>query len=226
MPPHSKASPPGEHPPAGAPPAPSRAELKRAERRKAILEAAGACFARDGFHGTSMQKICAEARMSPGALYRYFPSKEAIIAAIVQDQRTEWLKLFHDIHEQPNIISALTDTLTLMLSDPDVNTACLGPEIMAEAIRNTALRQTLADEEELTRGLLSDALATAVTRGEIDPAIPLEDIVILLQIMADGAVLHHLLHPEWKLPERLPAYARLTSRMLAPPGTPDPGEKA
>ena len=50
--------------------------LSRAERRdqqtQRILDAAKACFVRYGFQGASMQQICAEAGMSPGALYRYF----------------------------------------------------------------------------------------------------------------------------------------------------------
>src|SRR3954464_11109027 len=46
-----------------------------ADRRSEILSAAQTCFARPGFHQTSMQEICAEAGMSPGNLYRYFRSK-------------------------------------------------------------------------------------------------------------------------------------------------------
>ena len=52
----------------------------QSDRRNEILEAAQRCFVRSGFHHASMQDICAEAGMSPGKLYRYFPSKEAIIA--------------------------------------------------------------------------------------------------------------------------------------------------
>lgn len=52
--------------------------VTRAERRdqqtQRILDAARACFVRHGFQGASMQQICAEAGMSPGALYRYFAS--------------------------------------------------------------------------------------------------------------------------------------------------------
>ena len=50
----------------------------QADRRAEILDAAERCFIRSGFHQASMQEICAEAKMSPGNLYRYFPSKEAI----------------------------------------------------------------------------------------------------------------------------------------------------
>ena len=60
-----------------------RADVQRqSDRRLEILDAAQRCFARSGFHGASMQEICAEADMSPGNLYRYFPSKEALIAGI------------------------------------------------------------------------------------------------------------------------------------------------
>ncbi len=154
--------------------------------------------------------------MSPGALYRYFPSKEAIIAAIVQEERTERLNVFLAVREQPNIITGLVETLARLLREPNLPTTCLGPEIMAEAIRNTALRETLEVEEDNTRGLLHDTLTMAAERGEIDPGLALDDVVMLLQIMADGAVLHHQLHPEWNLPERLPDFARFVNRMFEP----------
>ena len=50
-------------------------------RRQQIIDAAAACFARSGFHRTTMQDICNEAELSPGAVYRYFQSKEDIIQA-------------------------------------------------------------------------------------------------------------------------------------------------
>ena len=69
-------------------PAPSRAE-RRDQQVQRILEAAKACFLRSGFQGASMHQICAEVGMSPGALYRYFPSKEAIIEAICEADRKQ-----------------------------------------------------------------------------------------------------------------------------------------
>src|SRR5215216_7206950 len=51
-------------------------------RRQQILDAATRCFARNGFHATSMQDVLAEANLSAGALYRYFRGKEEIISAI------------------------------------------------------------------------------------------------------------------------------------------------
>ena len=54
--------------------------VPRPDPRRRILDAAASCFTRLGFHGASMQEICAAAEMSPGALYRYFPSKDQLLA--------------------------------------------------------------------------------------------------------------------------------------------------
>ncbi|MFC9895273.1 TetR/AcrR family transcriptional regulator [Nocardia sp. NPDC127579] len=51
-------------------------------RRQQILDAARVCFARKGFYDTSMQDVFAEAELSAGAVYRYFKSKNDIIAAL------------------------------------------------------------------------------------------------------------------------------------------------
>lgn len=175
-----------------------------------------AAFSRDGFHGASMQKICAEAGMSPGALYRYFPSKESIIAAIVEDERAERLRLFDSLAAAPSIIDGLTEAMAVLLKEPTLPTGKLGPEIMAEAIRNAKLREAIEPCETESHVLMTSALQQAVAQGEIDPDLPLEDVHILLQIIGDGLMLNHQLHPEWRIAERLPTLSDLVRRMLAP----------
>ncbi len=54
------------------------------ERRTQILEAAMAVFARQGFDKARMDDIAQQARLSKGALYLYYKSKDAIISAILQ----------------------------------------------------------------------------------------------------------------------------------------------
>src|ERR1700712_460336 len=53
--------------------------VKHDEKRQEILAAATRCIGRDGFRGASTADICKEAGISPGHLYHYFPSKEAIL---------------------------------------------------------------------------------------------------------------------------------------------------
>jgi AcrR family transcriptional regulator len=49
-----------------------------------VLEAAMHCFARDGFHSTSIRDVIAESGLSAGAVYSYFPSKTALVTATVE----------------------------------------------------------------------------------------------------------------------------------------------
>jgi AcrR family transcriptional regulator len=51
-------------------------------RRQHILDAARRCFARNGFHETSMQDVFRESGLSAGAVYRYFKSKDDLIQEI------------------------------------------------------------------------------------------------------------------------------------------------
>jgi len=53
-------------------------------RRDQIVAAAIVCFAENGVHATTMQDLCKEAKLSAGAVYLYFKSKEALIAAVAK----------------------------------------------------------------------------------------------------------------------------------------------
>ncbi len=76
-------------------------------RREHILEAAELCFARAGFHRTTMQDICKEAAVSPGALYVYFDSKEALIAGICERERAEFAENFASLAAAPDFLGTL-----------------------------------------------------------------------------------------------------------------------
>ncbi|MEV6769963.1 TetR/AcrR family transcriptional regulator [Nocardia sp. NPDC051030] len=54
-------------------------------RRQQILDAAQTCFARKGLHTTTMQDVFAESGLSAGAVYRYFKSKDHLIAALTTE---------------------------------------------------------------------------------------------------------------------------------------------
>lgn len=55
----------------------------KADRRKALLDAAARLFARRGFDGVSIEDLGAAAGVSGPAVYRHFPSKQAVLAALL-----------------------------------------------------------------------------------------------------------------------------------------------
>jgi AcrR family transcriptional regulator len=55
------------------------------ERVAALLEAAAACFVEKGYDGATMTEIAARAGASIGSLYQFFPTKEALAHALIED---------------------------------------------------------------------------------------------------------------------------------------------
>ena len=82
----------------------------RMPRGVRILEAAERAFVRNGFHATTMQHVADEAGMSAGNLYRYFPSKEAIVEGLCELDQAERAQAFAKlIADNRQIMQALRD---------------------------------------------------------------------------------------------------------------------
>lgn len=142
--------------------------LRQAERRQHILDAAIRCFARNGFHLTRTAEICTEAGMSPGNLFHYFPSKDAIIAAIVEDDQrasTARLALAADSDDAWGALLAIIDDTLRAYADPLFLRITL--EIIAEAVRNPALHDCVQANESARRAALATLLSRATVRGQV-----------------------------------------------------------
>jgi AcrR family transcriptional regulator len=64
---------------------PKIAEEARAARRDQIIAAAVECFARSGYHVTTMADIAEAAGVSKGTPYLYFPGKETLFIALYEE---------------------------------------------------------------------------------------------------------------------------------------------
>lgn len=71
-----------------------RRRLPRAEREQQMLEVARRIFAREGFHGASMDEIAAEAGISKPMLYAYFESKEGLFLAAAERAANQLVEHF------------------------------------------------------------------------------------------------------------------------------------
>lgn len=88
-----------------------RADVQR--NRAALLEAAQRHFLRDGV-GTSLEAVAKEAGVGPGTLYRHFPTREALLAALLQARTEELVARREDIAGIDDAGAALTQWLRAM----------------------------------------------------------------------------------------------------------------
>lgn len=84
-------------------------------RRRQIMDAAITCFARHGFDQATMQDIVAETGLSAGAIYRYFRSKEDIVAAIAAEHHAAEAATLAEWHGGNDVAEALRQLVGVSL---------------------------------------------------------------------------------------------------------------
>jgi AcrR family transcriptional regulator len=138
----------------------------RDERRAHILAAARRCFVRDGFHATSMQDLVTEAGLSSGAVYRYFPSKNAMIDAIAEQNLDEVVTVLRDsLASGLTVGEAMASVLHLVgARHAKDDFAAIAVLVWSEALRNPALAARLRESNEAAARALSAQAPPAVSR--------------------------------------------------------------
>jgi TetR/AcrR family transcriptional regulator, transcriptional repressor of aconitase len=115
---------------------PKVTDAYRDSRREQILTAARRCFLRQGFHAASMQDLFTEVGLSSGAVYRYFPSKDALIIAIAEDNMRDVVDMIHTIATRRS-----EDSVTERHARDGL--AGLAVQVWAEALSNPVVAERL-----------------------------------------------------------------------------------
>jgi TetR/AcrR family transcriptional regulator, repressor for uid operon len=186
----------------------------QADRRSEILAAAQACFARSGFHQTSMQEICAEAGMSPGNLYRYFRSKEDIIAGIAERDRADAAQDFAAVDRAGKFFDGLADLAQHYLVERTTEEIAICVEIMAESRRNPAVARIYQDMEADVRARFIALLRSAAERGEVRPDLDFDGAVTVLFALADGLSWRRAVEPSFNAEAVMPLVLGMVEQLL------------
>src|SRR6184192_916546 len=121
-------------------------DASNADRRSQILEAALVCFAKRGFHQTSMHDISAEAGISVGLIYRYFENKEAVISAMAARHKEEIQQMLERSRQAPSLLESLEILFTAHCceNEPRLISAFV-VDLYAEASRNPRVADLVRD---------------------------------------------------------------------------------
>ena len=160
-------------------------------RRRQIVDAALTCFARQGFERTSVLDICGAAELSPGAVYRYFPSKEDIIAAVCEKGVEVDETLFGSVAdlELREALLRLIEVGMGELGKPEAEASVrLRVELWAEGTRNDRVREIMAEVTDRYRLWLRDMIRVGQERGEVDPGVDADGIARVLVGIYQGLV--------------------------------------
>ncbi len=178
---------------------PKISEEQKVNRKNQIMQAALICAARKGFHQTSMRDICREARLSIGAVYNYYKSKEEILAAITKEGRQAKRLMWNRVTECQNAKESFRELFRHIFrayeSEAFKTYGSIDLETYCEATRNEEIRRIMLDEYDMLTNPLIEIIRNwqrkNEIRGDVDPGY-LANYLIALSV---GIKIHLLVQP-------------------------------
>ena len=145
-------------------------------RRDQILDAAMQCFASAGFRGTTTRQIASRVGITEAALYRHFPSKEALYDAIVARKvdapdLTEQLGRAAAAHDDRAVLGGLAQQMIQRVeADPAFIRILLFTALEGHSLAEAFFVSRVLRIREFLSGYIAERVAAGAFRA-IDPVI-------------------------------------------------------
>ncbi|MBX9683539.1 MAG: TetR/AcrR family transcriptional regulator [Hyphomicrobium sp.] len=190
-------------------------------RREHILDAAERSFARGGFHATTMQDICREADVSPGALYLYFDSKEALIAGLCERDRAEFAEKLATLATAPDFIKALNAIGEHYFIEEGAEKQRFVVEMGVESTRNPRVAEIFLSVDRFCNESFEKLFQRLKTEGRIAPSVDIPTLAKVFTVIGDGMFWRRAIEPTFDARSVLPVLTELFGTLLKPTELPD-----
>jgi AcrR family transcriptional regulator len=172
-------------------------QRRSVETRENILSVASKLFGKYGYEATGVAEICQQARISKGAFYHHFPSKQAIFLTLLENWLSRLENGFHIIQQQsndvPHAILQMAESVTQAINEAEAQLS-LFMEFWTQANRDPEIwRITVAPYHRF-----NEYFAVLIKRGideksikQINPQLGAKIIVSL----ALGLLLQRIFDP-------------------------------
>jgi len=162
-------------------------------RRRQILEAALTCFARRGFHKTTMQDVVEQSGLSAGSIYCHFAGKQDIIIAVVEERHRRERALLQRAFEKQSFADAVdqlaADFIATLRAPEERAWRRLTVQLWAESLHDRRLAVAVRDGVEHPKAILARMVQRAKAQGELPRAIDADAMARLLIAFFQGLVL-------------------------------------
>lgn len=192
----------------------------REDKRAAILAAARRSFQRRGFHQTGVAEVCSEAGMSPGGLYRYFPSKDAIIVALIEEEQADVSAQITAVCEGADDVLGALLTLSraaFEASLADDQKMSWWFEVLAEAGRNPAVADIVRRFNERNTAAVANALRRGRDQGQVRADVDLDAAALMLLAVANTMTDALWTQPDADRTAAVTLFLDMAERSLRPP---------
>lgn len=202
---------------------PKVSDAHLAARREQIVDAAMTRFAEGGFHSTGMAEVIAATGLSAGAVYRYFPSKEALIQAIVEERvlanaAAAFEQILDEGVDDPvEAIAAGLGIVEAVTARQGVDITKVAVQAWGEALRNPAILEVAQGAYTQMRSYLAAVAHRAKEHGRLGPDADPDELAKMMLSLLMGYVIQRLIMGDMDR-ERYTAAVRDLSRLGMPVG--------
>lgn len=174
-------------------------EEKKAETRSRLLDAAARVFAREGFHGASVEQIAEEAGYSHGAVYSNFSGKEDLFIALSEEyalaRTRETAESFVGAGDFGKQVRSAADVwMERLRRDPE--TFILRLEFALHAARSPEVRDAFATRSGAIRLLIERILHEHAEAASVDYPLPADELALIVRALGIGLAVERLLDPD------------------------------
>jgi TetR/AcrR family transcriptional regulator, transcriptional repressor for nem operon len=161
--------------------------------RDRIVAAAARLMIEQGVARTTIEDIQAAAGVSPSQLYHYFPGKDALVSAVIDQQTAQVLEIQHTGLGSLDTIDSLTkwrDLMVGILTEMQCAGGCpLGSLASDLSESDPVARVQLAGAFAQWEGLIRDGLVQMQERGELAAAADPADLAVAMLAAVQGGLL-------------------------------------
>lgn len=159
-------------------------------RRREILTAARACFARHGYEGATVRRLEEATGLSRGAIFHHFRDKESLFLAVAQDDAAEMVATV----ASNGLVQVMRD-LSARASDPATASETAGwlgsqLEVSRRLRTDPQFAERWAQRADAVAAATRDRLRRQRDTGALRDDVPLTVLVRFLELAYDGLVLH------------------------------------
>lgn len=199
-------------------------------RRAQIIDAANVCFSRRGLHGTTMQDIIRESGLSAGAIYSYFASKNAIVAAIAAERHAAERSTISSAGRKADFGKALEQLSQYFVGSlqqaGEQERRRVGIQLWAEALHDDELLPVVRKGVDEPRKMLAAMAKTAQQQGRLRPEFQPDAVARIFIALFHGLILQQAWDKRVEIRPYLAALDALRRLILAEqrkPGADTPG---
>jgi AcrR family transcriptional regulator len=161
-----------------------------------------------------MQDVASEAGMSAGNLYRYFPSKDAVVQGLTERDRRELAEDFAGFDASSDFMATFARLGRKHFENDSRDKAILCLQIWAEATRNADFGRIAAEFEADVTGRLTALLERAQAAGQIAPSAEPRAIATLICTLSDGLFVRRAVVPNFDASREIPPIMNLIGALL------------